>query len=53
MSVDYVVRLEQGRSSQPSTQLLGAVARALCLSDDERERDVDRAGVAAVRHPRS
>ncbi|MDQ0776787.1 transcriptional regulator with XRE-family HTH domain [Streptomyces aurantiacus] len=35
MSVDYVVRLEQGRSSQPSTQLLGALARALRLSDDE------------------
>ncbi|WP_127502355.1 helix-turn-helix transcriptional regulator [Actinoplanes solisilvae] len=36
MSVDYVVRLEQGRSSQPSTQLLGALARALRLSDDQR-----------------
>jgi transcriptional regulator with XRE-family HTH domain len=36
MSVDYVVRLEQGRSSQPSTQMLGALARALRLSDDER-----------------
>lgn len=36
MSVDYVVRLEQGRSSQPSIQLLGALARALRLSDDER-----------------
>jgi transcriptional regulator with XRE-family HTH domain len=36
MSVDYVVRLEQGRSSRPSTQLLGALARALRLSDDER-----------------
>ena len=36
MSVDYIVRLEQGRSSQPSTQLLGALARALRLSDDER-----------------
>jgi transcriptional regulator with XRE-family HTH domain len=36
VSVDYVVRLEQGRSSQPSTQLLGALARALRLSDDER-----------------
>jgi transcriptional regulator with XRE-family HTH domain len=36
MSVDYVVRLEQGRSSQPSTQLLGSLARALRLSDDER-----------------
>src|SRR5690242_18779833 len=37
MSSDYVVRLEQGRSSQPSTQLLGALARALRLSDDERD----------------
>ncbi|MEV6305714.1 helix-turn-helix transcriptional regulator [Actinoplanes sp. NPDC051861] len=36
MSVDYVVRLEQGRSSQPSAQLLGALARALRLTDDER-----------------
>jgi transcriptional regulator with XRE-family HTH domain len=36
MSVDYVVRLEQGRSSQPSPQLLGALARALRLSEDER-----------------
>lgn len=36
MSVDYVVRLEQGRSSQPSPQLLGALSRALRLSEDER-----------------
>ncbi|HEX8630440.1 MAG TPA: helix-turn-helix transcriptional regulator [Catenuloplanes sp.] len=36
MSTDYVVRLEQGRSAQPSTQLLGALARALRLTDDER-----------------
>ncbi|MFD3687141.1 helix-turn-helix transcriptional regulator [Nocardiopsis sp. NPDC058631] len=35
MSVDYVVRLEQGRSSQPSEQLLSALARALRLTDDE------------------
>ncbi|MDX3104990.1 helix-turn-helix transcriptional regulator [Nonomuraea angiospora] len=44
MSVDYVVRLEQGRSSQPSTQLLGALARALRLSDDEREHLFHLAG---------
>ena len=37
ISVDYVARLEQGRSSQPSKQLLGALARALRLSDDERD----------------
>ncbi|WP_433178211.1 helix-turn-helix transcriptional regulator [Actinoallomurus sp. CA-150999] len=44
MSVDYVVRLEQGRSSQPSTQLLGALARALRLSDDERDHLFHMAG---------
>ncbi|MGW0855828.1 helix-turn-helix transcriptional regulator [Streptomyces sp. NPDC002690] len=36
VSVDYVVRLEQGRGSRPSLQLLTALARALRLSDDER-----------------
>ncbi|WP_433359555.1 helix-turn-helix transcriptional regulator [Actinoplanes sp. CA-142083] len=44
MSVDYVVRLEQGRSSQPSTQLLGALARALRLTDDERDHLFHLAG---------
>ncbi|MFI6735123.1 helix-turn-helix transcriptional regulator [Nonomuraea sp. NPDC050451] len=44
MSVDYVVRLEQGRSSQPSTQLLGALARALRFSDDERDHLFHLAG---------
>lgn len=44
MSVDYVVRLEQGRSSQPSIQLLGALARALRLSDDERSHLFHLAG---------
>jgi transcriptional regulator with XRE-family HTH domain len=36
MSTDYLNRLEQGRSPQPSEQMLTAVARALRLSDDER-----------------
>ena len=36
MSTDYVVRLEQGRSARPSAQMLGALARALRLTDDER-----------------
>ncbi|GLZ47837.1 XRE family transcriptional regulator [Actinomycetospora sp. NBRC 106375] len=36
MSTDSVVRLEQGRGSRPSTQLLAALARALRLSEDER-----------------
>ncbi|MCG8915649.1 helix-turn-helix transcriptional regulator [Actinokineospora sp. PR83] len=44
MSVDYVVRIEQGRSSQPSPQLLGALARALRLSDDERDHLFHLAG---------
>ena len=29
MSVDYVVRLEQGRSQRPSDVIVGALARAL------------------------
>ncbi|MFG1907690.1 helix-turn-helix transcriptional regulator [Kribbella sp. NPDC048928] len=36
LSVDYVVRLEQGRSDSPSAQVLTALARALRLSDAER-----------------
>lgn len=36
LSVDYVIRLEQGRSSTPSTQVLTALARALRLTDAER-----------------
>lgn len=35
MSVDYYARLEQGRSPQPSTQMLRALARTLRLSRDE------------------
>jgi transcriptional regulator with XRE-family HTH domain len=37
MSVDYYVRLEQARSTQPSPQMLRALARTLRLSDDERD----------------
>src|SRR6266550_3613507 len=37
MSADYYMRLEQARSTQPSTQLLGALARALRLTEDERD----------------
>jgi transcriptional regulator with XRE-family HTH domain len=44
MSVDYVVRLEQGRSSQPSTQVLASLARALRLSEDERDHLFHLAG---------
>jgi transcriptional regulator with XRE-family HTH domain len=37
LSVDYVTRLEQGRAQTPSAQVLAALARALQLSDAERE----------------
>ncbi len=36
VSVDYLVRLEQGRDSNPSAEVLASLARALRLSDDER-----------------
>jgi transcriptional regulator with XRE-family HTH domain len=37
MSTDYYTRLEQGRSPQPSTQMLMAITRALRLSRLERD----------------
>ncbi|HEY4421170.1 MAG TPA: helix-turn-helix transcriptional regulator [Pseudonocardia sp.] len=37
VSADYCMRLEQQRSSQPSPQVLAALARALRLTDDERD----------------
>ena len=37
MSTDYYARLEQQRGPQPSDQMLGAIARALRLSQDERD----------------
>ncbi|MDT0433532.1 MULTISPECIES: helix-turn-helix transcriptional regulator [Streptomyces] len=36
ISVDYVIRLEQGRATHPSAQVVEALARALRLSGDER-----------------
>ncbi|MEU8274783.1 helix-turn-helix transcriptional regulator [Microbispora bryophytorum] len=36
ISVDYVTRLEQGRATNPSDQVVESLARALRLSDDER-----------------
>lgn len=36
LSFDYLVRLEQGRATNPSPETIGALARALRLSDDER-----------------
>ena len=37
LSVEYIVRLEQGRSTNPSAQVLSALARALRLTTAERE----------------
>ncbi|WP_280236032.1 helix-turn-helix transcriptional regulator [Nocardia cyriacigeorgica] len=37
LSVDYIVRLEQGRGPKPSAQVLGALTRALRLGDDDRD----------------
>ncbi|MEW1830327.1 helix-turn-helix transcriptional regulator [Streptomyces sp. NPDC088196] len=37
MSVDYYTRLEQSRGPHPSRQMLTALARALRLTDDERD----------------
>ena len=37
MSGDYYTRLEQGRGPQPSDVMLGALARALRLTHDERD----------------
>ncbi|MBD8486249.1 helix-turn-helix domain-containing protein [Frigoribacterium sp. CFBP 8759] len=46
VSVDYVVRLEQGRATNPSPQMLRALAVALRLSDDERDHLYRSAGAA-------
>ncbi|MEV7892443.1 helix-turn-helix transcriptional regulator [Streptomyces sp. NPDC002817] len=44
MSVDYYTRLEQRRGPRPSRQMLTALARALRLTDDERDHLFHLAG---------
>lgn len=46
ISVDYVVRLEQGRHTTPSAQVAAALARALQLTDAERDHLYRLAGLA-------
>ena len=46
ISVDYIVRLEQGRAQNPSPALLRALAVALRLTDDERDHLYRVAGAA-------
>ncbi|ROO51148.1 helix-turn-helix protein [Micromonospora sp. Llam0] len=45
LSVDYVVRLEQGRARHPSPQVVAALARALQLTDAERDHLYRTAGL--------
>jgi len=47
ISVDYLTRLEQGRSTSPSAQVVEALARALRTSDAEREHLFRLAGQVA------
>ncbi len=49
ISVDYLVRLEQGRATNPSTQVLAALARALRLTVEERDHLYAIAGQAPPR----
>lgn len=44
MSADYYTRLEQSRGPHPSRQMLTALARALRLTDDERDHLFHLAG---------
>lgn len=45
VSVDYVLRLEQGRATTPSAQVVTALARALQLSRRERDQLFRAAGL--------
>jgi transcriptional regulator with XRE-family HTH domain len=47
ISVDYLTRLEQGRATAPSAQVVEALARALRLPDTERALFYELAGLAA------
>ncbi|WP_280396832.1 helix-turn-helix transcriptional regulator [Nocardia carnea] len=49
LSVDYVLRLEQGRARNPSAQVVGALARALQLSRAERDQLYRAAGLLPPR----
>jgi transcriptional regulator with XRE-family HTH domain len=47
VSIDYVVRLEQGRATAPSAQVCTALGRALQLDDEEQAHLMRLAGLAA------
>lgn len=50
-SVDYYIELERGRGTQPSEQMLAALARALRLDADERDHLFRLAGRAVPVSP--
>ena len=50
ISVDYLVRLEQGRERNPSQSVLASLARALRLEESERLH-LGRLGSMSLRHP--
>lgn len=47
ISVDYLTRLEQGRATSPSAQVVEALARSLRLGDGERDLLFRLAGLSA------
>ncbi|MFG3029393.1 helix-turn-helix transcriptional regulator [Streptomyces sp. NPDC048253] len=49
VSVDYVVRLEQGRATAPSAQVVASLARALRLTVPERDHLYRMAGLVPPR----
>ncbi|TLF77819.1 helix-turn-helix transcriptional regulator [Nocardia cyriacigeorgica] len=52
VSMDYYTRIEQGRETAPSDAVLGALARALRLTDDEHAHLLALADRTAGRLPR-
>ncbi|MGV9882749.1 helix-turn-helix domain-containing protein [Streptomyces sp. NPDC003006] len=53
ISVDYYVRLEQGRATQPSPEVLDALARALTLDTAERTHLATLAGTERGAAPKA
>lgn len=50
VSIDYLVRLEQGRDTNPSPEILAALANALRLDPDESRHLIGLAAVGASPH---
>lgn len=50
MSIEYYIRLEQGRGPTPSQQVITALGRALRLSEEERDYVATLVGIAARPH---